>query len=461
VLEYCTGGSLDKAIDGRPQPPPEAARLVEKLARAVQAAHDVGIIHRDLKPANVLLAPPGDEPALNTPWGIPKVADFGLCRLLQADVQRTAEGAVAGSPSYMAPEQAQGRIGEIGPATDVWTLGVILYELLTGRRPFAGASMLPVLHAVCYDEPPRPGELRADVPAELEAICLRCLRKRAEERYPRAADLAEALRGWLAQADTSTRALPQKSATARRSTWPKRGVLAAGVLAAVLLAVTWARRNQPAPAVPTELSAGSSQRVGSTEPAPTAKPLTVDFVKVWKLQSEGFNRRVVGELGKTIYRVRKNDVVRVEARLSEPAYAYFVLFNPADKPGKRVQCFPSEDQRPARLQDVGPEETIILNDGVGLQALAVIASRQELPPFSQWRQQHARALAWERVPATSGVVWLADGEDVEGLYGPGSDRATAGHKEDRGLIRRLAVWFKSLPEVDAVKVVGFAVDPED
>jgi serine/threonine protein kinase len=197
ALEFCAGGSLSTLVKGRPQPPGDAALLVEKLARAVQAAHDAGIVHRDLKPANVLLQPAGDELALNTLWGIPKVADFGLCRGLEADLQRTAEGSVAGSPPYMAPEQAEGRTKDIGPATDVWALGVILYELLTGRPPFGAAKLSSILHAVCHEEPPRPGALQPGVPAGLEAICLRCLAKARPDRYPTAQALAEDLRRFL------------------------------------------------------------------------------------------------------------------------------------------------------------------------------------------------------------------------------------------------------------------------
>ncbi|MBI3412412.1 MAG: protein kinase [Planctomycetes bacterium] len=186
ALEYIDGGTLSQKSAGRPWSPQEAAQLVATLARAVHAAHERGIIHRDLKPANVLLM--GD--------GAPKIADFGLAKR-QDSASLTQTGIVMGSPSYMAPEQAEGKSNEIGPATDVYALGAILYELLTGRPPFQGDSALAVVHQVANSEPIAPSRLQAQVPRELEAICLRCLRKNPRHRYASARDLADFLSRFL------------------------------------------------------------------------------------------------------------------------------------------------------------------------------------------------------------------------------------------------------------------------
>jgi hypothetical protein len=184
-LEFVGGGSLESRLRGEPQQPAEAARLVEALARAVQAAHDVNVVHRDLKPANVLL----------TEDGQPKITDFGLARKLD-EQGRTQTGSVMGTPSYMAPEQASAS-KDVGPLADVWALGAILYECLTGRTPFRGATAMDTLELVRNDDPPPPRQLEPGVPRDLEAVCLKCLEKDPRQRYASADDLADDLRRFL------------------------------------------------------------------------------------------------------------------------------------------------------------------------------------------------------------------------------------------------------------------------
>ena len=171
ALDYVEGGSLAKHLVGRPLPAKEAAALVETVARTAHAAHQRGIIHRDLKPDNVLL----------TPDGTPKVTDFGLAKRLDGTAQ-TSSGAVMGPPSYMAPEQAAGRSKEVGPAADVYSLGAILYRLLTGRPPFVAATTAETVLQVLHDEPLPPRRLQPRVPRDLETLCLKCLQKEPAKR---------------------------------------------------------------------------------------------------------------------------------------------------------------------------------------------------------------------------------------------------------------------------------------
>jgi serine/threonine protein kinase len=212
VLEYVSGGSLADLVRNSPQPPGEAARLVETLADAIHYAHQQGVIHRDLKPANVLLQAPeingegqaeGTRNARSSPPRrltadlCAKVTDFGLAKFL-AGSDLTQSGEVLGTPGYMAPEQATGQYASITGAVDVYGLGTILYESLTGRPPFAAATVEATIGLVRQDEPVPPRRLQPTVPRDLETICLKCLRKEPGRRYATAHDLADDLRRFRA-----------------------------------------------------------------------------------------------------------------------------------------------------------------------------------------------------------------------------------------------------------------------
>ena len=187
ILEYLEGGTLVKRLNGSAMPPREAARLLATLAGAVHYVHGRGIIHRNLKPHDVLFA--ADD--------TPKLIDFGLARVAGKEDAPGGEGVVVGTPSYMAPEQVAGRSSAIGPATDVYGLGAMLYECLTGQPPFQGPTVMETLQRVGGWEPVPPCSLNKEADREIEGVCLRCLRKDPRDRYASALEVAEDLGRYL------------------------------------------------------------------------------------------------------------------------------------------------------------------------------------------------------------------------------------------------------------------------
>jgi hypothetical protein len=235
TLELLEGGSLADRLKGTTQPGRAAAVLVETLALAIHAAHQAGILHRDLKPANILF----DRD------GTPRITDFGLAKQLDVEDAPTLTGRVMGTPSYMAPEQAQGKIHEIGPAADIYALGAVLYEMLTGKPPFKGSSMMETLHQVIYDDVVPPSRVVPRLPRDLETVCLKCLEKEPDRRYASARELADDLRRYLDNRPVRARRTP---AWERAVKWVRRHPTTATLLglaaaAAVVLAVGLARRE--------------------------------------------------------------------------------------------------------------------------------------------------------------------------------------------------------------------------
>jgi WD40 repeat protein/serine/threonine protein kinase len=268
ALEFINGGSLADRLDGAPWPAGQAAALLETLAGAAHAAHERGIIHRDLKPANILLqkseirnpksqANSKDQnPNSETPRAavselrpsdfefvsefefrisnfIPKLADFGLAKRVEGDRRLTRSGVVMGTPCYMAPEQATAR-RDLGPAADVYALGAILYELLTGHPPFRAETAVDTLLLVVHEDPVRPRRLQPTVPRDLETICLKCLHKDPRRRYASAAALAEDLRRFQAGEPITARPV---GVPERALKWARRRPAVAGLLAALAAAV--------------------------------------------------------------------------------------------------------------------------------------------------------------------------------------------------------------------------------
>jgi serine/threonine-protein kinase len=263
TMEYIDGGSLARRLSDTPLEPTEAAQLLLTLASAVQHAHERGIIHRDLKPANILLQVDkvdsrqhtvgssrphesgGPSSLLSTAYcllsTIPKIADFGLAKYFDDSGSgngvglRTESGAILGTPAYMAPEQAEGRNRDVGPAADIYALGAILYECLAGRPPFKAATVLEMLELIRSQEPVPPSRLQLRLPRDIQTICLKCLEKIPAKRYSSVGELADDLGRFLRQEPIKAR---PTSRVERLRKWARRKPAVAALLALLILCVT-------------------------------------------------------------------------------------------------------------------------------------------------------------------------------------------------------------------------------
>lgn len=238
ALELVDGHSLAELLQGTPLEPKQAARLCATLAEAVDYAHQQGIVHRDLKPGNILMA--GSPQSQTQDEGappeiadlVPKIADFGLARQMEDDQERTRDGTILGTVKYMSPEQAEGRVRDVGPSSDMYSLGAILYELLTGHVPLVGNSTLETLKLVSSTEPVAPAKLLPSLSADLSTICMKCLEKNPARRYSSAGALADDLHRFLAGEPILARPV---SETERAIKWARRHPAIAGLLMTVAL----------------------------------------------------------------------------------------------------------------------------------------------------------------------------------------------------------------------------------
>jgi hypothetical protein len=419
VLEYVAGGSLEQRLPRRqPLAPAIAARLCAILARAVQAAHEAGIVHRDLKPANVLMGPPLEGNAGTVLDGFPRVTDFGLARLVEDEHGQTAEGVVLGTPEYMAPEQAEGRTAEVGPAADTWALGVILYRCLTGVPPFAGTTVLETLEKVKQASPPPLRELAPQVPAALEAITRHCLAAKPGDR-PSAQELAGMLECFVATGagpgDVTPSALPAEQPLEPAPAVPRarRRLVWAAVAALLLVGVL----------------TGVAMHRSSGPTVVAAEPLTLTLdVRVWKEQDKT-RGLTLGDEG--ALPLRAGDFMRIEATASRPAYLYLIYL---DAEGKASPYYPWRNydwnHRPAeqrRRQLNEPEDP--QKDGSPLTAgpsgiEAVLLLGRDEPLSVEENDRLARLLAGKPQQGKlfdplRGAVWLGSNDE---RFGKAEDR---------------------------------------
>jgi serine/threonine protein kinase len=413
VLEFINGTTLANRLHaGRPSPR-EAARLVACVAHTLHAVHDVHVLHRDLKPDNIVIAA-----------GKPRLIDFGMAELVQPFTSTNGAGeGVVGTPAYMAPEQARSEAEHMGPWSDVFGLGGILYHLLTGCPPYMGTKIQQLVQARECNSITPPREIDRGIPPALERICQKALAPKPSQRYRSAAAMEWALRFFLL----------------------RRWIVVAFLAAVSILAVvSW--RGSGREAEPTT----------ATTPAPAPAPLRIETLEVRRFR--GNSKQLLGAIGVLKWVAQLDDNVEIAARLSAPAYCYLIALNPD---GSVKFCPEKQATQPpgSTYEIVFPADPAIgygLTDGTGLQAFVLVASRKPLPAFTHWPAQ--TNLPWDRASAAEGV-WKFDRQTFHLVIDPdrGTERPVpeAAPAPFAAVCRRLS----DNPDVDAIQAIAFPVVP--
>ena len=425
VMEYVSGLNLAQLLTHLRPGPRRAARLVIELAQAVAYLHARGITHQDINPQNVLV----DD------RGRPRLIDFGLARLRHA-WRDGADDRIGGTARYMSPEQAEGCADRIGPRTDVFGLGGLLYYLLTGRPLYLGSapdSALRLARQAAY-VPVR--QLNPRVPRSLERICHKALAADPERRHPTAVGLGRALR---------------RSLTLRRIA--AAGLIVSALIAAVLLVMKPARR--PANPDPAPIPRSAAPRA-ETPSSPVAPKIVAFEVK----HSRGDQPPVsLGTIGESPEPILFGDDVRVRAQLSAPAYYYVIALNPD---GEVQLCLPANPSDPPARSELiryplDPKAYFTLSDGSGEQAFVLVAATRPLTSFEKWEGRDGLKRRWK--PAAAKGVWSYDGEWIERV-----DIGDRGDVHERGGhppgFDEVCEYLKNLRDVEEIRVFAFPVKPK-
>jgi hypothetical protein len=424
VVEYIPGRNLAEVRRDGPMDPARVVRIMADLAEGVAAVHARGLIHRDIKPANVILH---DD-------GRPRLVDFGLAAHLGSP--RLHE--IAGSPPYMAPEQARGHGDRIDHRVDIFALGGVLYALLTGHPPYEGPDLGSTLALAEKGEFPPPHQFAPKVPATIEAVCLKAMAAAPENRHASAAEFARDLRrAWLLV--RLRRLLP---------------AAAAAVLLIAAAAWLWPRGTSSPLAI-----TGPSKA-----PAPGAGPIEVEIAVTHYKDLGGKFAREVGVVSDRTLRSDPplfNDLMRVRVTLSRPAYAYLIALNPDGKDQLCLAAGGRSPDAPRRELDFpeDPKDHFKMNDGVGVQAFVLVASDRPLPEYDAWKSQVPGGLSWS--PPSGDVLWTYDGP-------PTSDPSRRRGQLRGDIVRREAApealvdlcdRLRKSPGVAAVHAVAFPIKP--
>jgi serine/threonine protein kinase len=430
VMDHVHGRNLEDYARDEPVAPRRSARLVAELARAVFYLHARGIVHQDIKPRNVLI----------DAQGRPLLIDFGLARLRHAWSVETTRW-TGGTAAYMSPEQALGRADRIGPRTDVFGLGGLLYHLLTGRPLYQGISRISMLGQAIKAEYIPVRQIDRRVPRALERICHKALSADPERRYRTAGELERALRWFLV----------------------RRRVAGAGLAAITVMTVAWnVPRPQPRLSGPEREANSPLTAATRVEPASVLAPLKIDAFIVDHFRFRGNDRQELAAIGDSTEPFVEDDRVRVSAQLSAPAYAYLIALNPD---GKDQLCrLPSDVKKPPSLLreiQLGESTYFRLTDGSGLQAFVVVASRKELPPYEKWEGRGVLRQCWRHV-ATDNIhgIWeFKDGKVnliSRASRGPLEKRPDVGPAPFQDVCDEL----KKLPDVEAIRAIAFPIRPK-
>jgi serine/threonine protein kinase len=404
-MAYIDGEDLAARICHGRMGPQEAARIVRDVSQAIQHAHERGIVHRDLKPPNILLDA-SDRP---------RVTDFGLARRVDVPTGLSIDGSIIGTPSYMSPEQASGQTSRVGPACDIYSLGAVLFHLLTGRPPFVGANLLEIIRQVCEKPAESPRAIDSSVPVALERVCLKCLAKEPEQRYATAGAVAVDLDRYLQESALSIPSSPNRRAT-RRIRVPLAIIVATLVLAGALL--LWRvnppffrRFNTTIPEV------GSERRLNAevaTDPD-LKRSLTAELNVIVGDEFKSLRIDQPGALP-----LRTGQRLRIEATTNRPAYLYLVWI---DTQGLALPVYPWKpghwellpaSEKPSRSLKFPPDAEgraggYMVRGRAGMETLVFLARTTPLPPELPLKALFADLPAQ---PIQNGqmLVWLEKGE---------------------------------------------------